>query len=131
LAKDNVDVIEATWAAFGKGDLEGAAASAADDAELRIPESLPFGGSYRGPEGFRDYVDGLRQSFTDFKATPEKVLGADDDHVVVVARVSGRTRGGERYEGRSFWLYKMRDGRIVEAEAYSDTAAVLAALGQG
>ncbi len=129
MARDNVDVIEGAWEAFAKGNLEAAVAPAADDAEIRIPETLPFGGTYRGPDGFRDYVDQLLASFGDFKATPEKVLGADDDHVVVVARTSGRTRDGERFEGRSAWIYRLRDGRIVEVEAFTDTAQLLDLLG--
>jgi ketosteroid isomerase-like protein len=128
MARDNVDVIESAWEAFGKGNLEAAVALAGEEAELRIPETLPFGGVYRGPDGFRDYVDQLLASFGDFRATPEKVLGADDDHVVVVARTSGRTRGGDRFEGRSVWIYKLRDGRVVEAEAFIDTARMLELL---
>jgi ketosteroid isomerase-like protein len=129
MARDNVDVIEGAWDAFGKGDLDAVAAAAADDAEIRIPESLPFGGTYRGPGGFRDYVDQLLASFGDFKASPEKVLGADDDHVLVVARTSGRTHGGERFEDRAAWIYRLRDGRVVEAELFTDTARLLELLG--
>jgi ketosteroid isomerase-like protein len=129
MARDNVDLIEGAWEAFAKGNLESAVALAADDAQIRIPESLPFGGTYTGPEGFRNYVDQLLAIFSDFKATPEKVLGADDDHVLVLARTSGRTRGGERFEGRSAWVYRFRDGRVVEVEAFIDTAQLLELLG--
>ena len=38
--------------------------------------------------------------FDEFKAMPEKVLGADDNHVIVVAKNTGRTKGGERVEGQ-------------------------------
>jgi ketosteroid isomerase-like protein len=129
MARDNVDVIEGAWEAFGKGDLDAAVAPAADDAEIRVPDSLPFGGTYSGPDGFRDYVDQLLASFGDFKAIPEKVLGADDDHVLVLARTSGRTKGGERFEARSVWVYRLRDGRVVEAEVFTDTARLLELLG--
>jgi ketosteroid isomerase-like protein len=129
MARDNVDVIEGAWEAFGKGNFDAAVAPAADDAEIRIPDSLPFGGTYTGREGFRDYVDRLLASFDDFRATPEKVLGADDDHVLVLARTSGRTRGGERFEGRSAWIYRLRDGRVVEAELFADTARLLELVG--
>jgi uncharacterized protein len=129
MARDNVDVIESAWEAFGKGNLEAAVSPAADDAQIRIPESLPFGGTYTGPEGFRDYVDRLLASFGDFKATPEKVLGADDDHVIVLARTTGKTRDGERFEARSAWIYRLRDGQVVEAEMFTDTAQLNELLG--
>src|SRR5688500_13492948 len=109
MAGDNVDVIESSWAAFGKGDVDRATAMASPEAEIRIPESLPFGGTYIGPEGFQDYVNKMLSTFDDFKAVPEKVLSADDDHVIVIAAASGKV-GGERFEVRSSWVYKFRDG---------------------
>jgi uncharacterized protein len=127
MASDNVDVIESAWAAFNKGDLDAATAIVTESAEVRIPESLPFGGTYTGPDGFRDYAVRLTDTFADFKATPEKVLSADDDHVLVVATASGRV-DGERFEVRSAWVYRLRDGSVIEVEAFTDTAAILQAL---
>ncbi len=127
MASDNVDVIEGAWAAFAKGDLDRATAIVAPEGEIRIPDTLPFGGNYTGPEGFRDYVSQLLSTFEDFKATPEKVLSADDDHVLVVARAGGKS-GGERFEFRSAWVYRLRDGSVIDAEAFTDTAAILDAI---
>jgi ketosteroid isomerase-like protein len=56
------------------------------------------------------------------------VLGADDDHVVVVARVQGRGKGG-KVDSRVAWIYRVRDGKVMHAEAFPDTAAMLEALG--
>jgi ketosteroid isomerase-like protein len=56
------------------------------------------------------------------------VLGADDDHVIVTANVRGRTKDGTPVENRSVWIYKLRGGQVVSAEAYADTAAMLKAL---
>ena len=58
------------------------------------------------------------------RRTPEKVLGADDDHVIVVAAIRGRTRDGATIENRSVWIYKLRGGQMVSAESYADTAQV-------
>ena len=49
-----------------------------------------------GPEGFQDFLRGLLKHYKEFKATPEKVLGADDDHVIVTAG----SRSHERWPGR-------------------------------
>ena len=127
MAGDNVDVIESAWAAFKKRDLDGATSIVTEAAEVRIPETLPFGGTYVGPDGFRAYCDRLLQAFDDVKAVPEKVLSCDDNHVLVVASVTVRVKG-ERLESRSAWVYRLRDGSVVEAEAFSDTAAILQAL---
>ena len=129
MAKDNVDVVQGAWDAFARGDIEGVVGVIAPNAETRVPESVPWGGTYIGPDGFRDFLRNLGQAFDQFKATPDKVLGADDNHVVVVSTTKGRTKGGGVIEGKSVWLYQLRDGLIADAETWGDTAMVLEALG--
>ena len=129
MAKDNVDVVQHAWDAFGRGDIHGAVEAIAPTAETRVPESLPWGGTYIGPDGFREFLDKLDQAFDVFRATPDKVLGADDNHVVVVAKTKGKVKGGGTVEGSNVWVYQLRDGLIADAESWGDTAQVLQALG--
>jgi uncharacterized protein len=126
---DNVELIESLWDDFGRGDLDKVAGALADGGEVIFPPSLPWGGSYEGPDAFGSALAREVESFADFKAKPEMVLGADDDHVVVVADIRARTKTGARLESRVTWLYRLRDGKIVRAEVFSDTAAFLEALG--
>src|SRR6266516_32831 len=119
---DNVELIESLWDAFGRGDLDKVAAAMAESGEVVFPASLPWGGSYEGPEGFGGVLAEVVGSFAEFKAKPEMVLGADDDHVVVVANVRARSKKGERLESRVAWLYRLRDGKILRAEVFPDTA---------
>jgi ketosteroid isomerase-like protein len=129
VARDNVDVIEGAWAAFAKGDVEGATAIVAPEGEIHAPESLPWGGTYIGPEGFQAMLEALISNFSQFKSTPVKVLGADDDHVIVLAESKGRTRSGNAVEMAAVWFYKLRDGQVVSADAFTDTAELLEKLG--
>jgi len=129
MAKDNVDVVQGAWDAFARGDIDGAVEVFAPNAEARISESLPWGGTYIGPDGFRDFLYKIDKAFDQFKATPDKVLGADDNHVVVVAKTRGRTKKGGVIEGNAVWVYQLRDGLIADAQSWTDTARVLAALG--
>jgi len=129
MAQDNVDVVQGAWDAFGRGDIDAVLEAIAPSAETRLPESLPWGGTYAGPDGFRDFLTKLGDSWDQFNATPEKVLGADDNHVVVLAKTKGRTKAGATIEGKTIWIYQLRDGRIADAESFGDTAQVLEALG--
>jgi ketosteroid isomerase-like protein len=129
MPQDNVDVVQGAWDAFGRGDIETVLEAISPAAQTRIPESLPWGGTYVGPDGFRDFLAGLTERFEQFTATPDKVLGADDNHVVVLARTRGRTKSGSAFEGSAIWLYQLRDGKIADAETFGDTARVLEALG--
>jgi uncharacterized protein len=128
VAQDNVDVIESAFAAFAKGDLEAVLGYFSDSAEIVAPESLPWGGEYEGPEGMRTFLAKLLEHFTDFKSTPTKVLGADDNHVIVVAKNSGKTKAGNRIENEVVWIYQLRDGSVTSAHVFADTAALLEAL---
>jgi ketosteroid isomerase-like protein len=129
MAQDNVDVVQGAWDAFGRGDIDAVLDVIAPSAETRVPETLPWGGTYAGPEGFADFIAKLNENFDQFSATPDKVLGADDNHVIVVAKVKGRTRKGATIENRAVWVYQLREGRIADAETFGDTAQVLQALG--
>ena len=129
MAQDNVDVVQGVWDAFGRGEIDAVLDAISPSAEARVPESLPWGGTYVGQEGFRDLLARLDESFDQFTATPQKVLGADDNHVVVVTKTKGRLKGGTTIEGTTIWIYQLRDGKIADAESFGDTARVLEALG--
>ncbi len=129
MAQDNVDVVQSAWDAFGRGDIDAVLDVIAPSAETRVPETLPWGGTYAGPDGFGDFVARLNENFEQFSATPDKVLGADDNHVIVLAKVKGRVKGGGTVENRAVWVYQLRDGKIADAETFGDTAQVLQALG--
>jgi uncharacterized protein len=129
MAQDNVDVVQGAWDAFGRGDIDAVVEAIAPSAETRLPESLPWGGTYAGPDGFRDFLIKLGDSWDQFSATPQKVLGADDNHVVVLAKTKGRTKAGATIEGKTIWIYQLRDGKIADAESFGDTAQLLEALG--
>ena len=128
MAQDNVDVVQGAWDAFGRGDIDAVLEAIAPSAETRLPESLPWGGTYAGPDGFRDFLTKLGDSWDQFSATPQKVLGADDNHVVVLAKTKGRTKAGATIEGKTIWIYQLRDGKIADAESFGDTAQLLEAL---
>jgi ketosteroid isomerase-like protein len=129
MAQDNVDVIQGAWDAFRRGDIEAATAVADPSAEVVAPETLPWGGTYHGPEGFRELLAAIVQHFDKFEPKPEKVLGADDDHVVVLVHVMGRTKKGQDVDTHAVWLYKMRNGQVIRADVFADTAGMLEALG--
>ena len=129
MAQDNVDVIQTMWDAFGRGDIEKATSVADPSAQFAAPETLPWGGTYHGPEGWADLLVSVVGNFDKFEAKPEKVLGADDDHVVVVARMTGRTKSGQDVEHNVVWVYKMRNGQVLRGDVFTDTASLRDALG--
>ncbi|MGZ8666495.1 MAG: nuclear transport factor 2 family protein, partial [Solirubrobacterales bacterium] len=59
----NADVVRSGWEAFGKGDIDSAVATADDSAEIIIPKSLPWGGTYSGPDGFKEMIGKFMSNF--------------------------------------------------------------------
>jgi ketosteroid isomerase-like protein len=50
---ENADAVKARWDDFGRGDLDGAVSTTDENAEITIPETLPWGGTYKGQRGSR------------------------------------------------------------------------------
>ena len=50
----NADVVRSFWEAFGRRDIDGATAHADEGAEIVVPKTVHWGGTYRGPGGFVD-----------------------------------------------------------------------------
>jgi len=124
----NADTVKDGWDAFSRGDMDAATATTGDSAEIVIPESLPWGGTYTGPEGFKEMIGKFVSNFDEVHPEPQQFLEADDGHVLVTVSGVGRTKSGNELSGDSIWLYKVDDGEISHAEFYGDTATAVKAL---
>ena len=125
----NADMVRSAWEAFGKGDIDAAVATTSDSAEIVIPESLPWGGTYTGPGGFKEMIGKFASNMEEVDPAPQEFLEAEGDHVVVTVKGAGRTKSGNELSGDSIWLYKIAGGQITRAEFYGDTANAVQALG--
>jgi uncharacterized protein len=126
---ENADAVKERWGDFAKGDLDGAVSTTDENAEIRIPDTLPWGGTYSGPEGFKEMIQKFLSNFESVDPNPTQFLEADDgETVIVVVEGGGRTKSGNEFSGRSVWLYKVRDGKLTDAEFFGDTAQARDAL---
>ena len=124
----NADTVKDGWDAFAKGDMDAATATTSDSAEIVIPESLPWGGTYTGPEGFKEMIGKFVSNFDEVKPEPQEFLEAEGGHVLVTVKDAGTTKSGNELTGDSIWLYKVDDGKIERAEFFGDTAQAVNAL---
>jgi steroid delta-isomerase-like uncharacterized protein len=104
-------------------------------AELIAPDYVGVRGE-RGPEGFGTVISALRRGIPDIHFTLHDVI-SDDDKVAVRWTWSGTHRGafasypptGKRLQNTAIAIYRLRDGKIVQAWIETDRLGFLQALG--
>jgi len=127
--ENNVDKVAAHvfLDAFSRGDTQAMEALLAPDFLLRQADGLPYGGDYRGVEGWQRMLTRFAETWSSLVPTLVTVLGDGPQFAVLVdvtvtARATGRTLTTSVLE---FWT--MRDGKLAEIRPfYWDTAAVTA-----
>jgi uncharacterized protein len=113
-ADQNIETTKKGYEAFTAGDVESALSSFDDAIEWTLGGNSQVSGTYRG----KDEVLGLLAKLGEQSLTtkPSRFI-ADDDDVVVLTEVSA---GGD--SGAEADVFSFRDGKIVKAHSYADTA---------
>jgi ketosteroid isomerase-like protein len=93
------------------------------------PASLPYGGSYKGLDGFFQMLAGLKQHWRSMRFETER-YSADDDLVYVHFRFTAKGRvSGKPIDQRLIELWRMKDGKAVEQHVFfADSKAAVDAL---
>ncbi len=123
--RTNVEVVQETYEAVGRGDLPALLDLLTDDVEWTFqgPSMIPFAGTRRGREGVAEFFS-LVGGNLEFERFEPREFVAQGDTVVVL----GFERSLVKATGRTFeqeWahVYKLRDGKVAEFLALEDTAA--------
>lgn len=108
----------------------------APDARIDVPATMPAGGTYRGPFDALEFWTTLGELFDSPYPDPEEFLRAEDRLIVVGTWRARSPQTGEEVTSRFIWSYRLSgdegplmDQKIVSAEIFGDTAAILQALG--
>ena len=129
MSAENVHVLRGAYEAFARQDVPAVMATFDESIEWSAPDSLPFGGTYRGHDGVGGFFGQLPQYWQNLVVEPDEFIDGGET-IVVVAHVHGTGAGGA-YDQRHVHLWRMRDGKAVRFTEWSDTANALEALGQG
>ncbi len=122
MSPSNLERLAQAFAGWGKDEPANMRELLHPDCELVVPESVPYGGTYRGAEAVIGwFTRDLWQWFDEFTSTPEEVLDAGD-HVVVAVHVQATARTGKRLDAHNVWIYEFARGKLIRGRAYADTA---------
>jgi ketosteroid isomerase-like protein len=125
---EDADVVRSFYERVGSGDLPGGLALVADDATWTEMESFGHAGVYVGPDAVRDNIFvRIGAEWAPFDLAVDEILDAGSA-VLGVGTYSGTAKDtGKSFTARVVHLFRVRDGKIVSFEQFTDTAAIAAA----
>jgi hypothetical protein len=123
----NVEAIREAHEAFLRGDVETVLGYFDERIVWKVPDTLPWGGTYTSREDVAGFFALLLEYFDQYELHPQDLLAAGD-RVVDVGVIRGRGKlNDEPFEIRYCLIWKMSDGKALEMEQFSDTAALVIA----
>jgi ketosteroid isomerase-like protein len=132
MSRENVDLVRAIYEAFGSGDVPGVVARMAPDMVWNEAENFPYadGNPYEGAEAILTGVFArLGGEWDGFAAQPEEFLDAGDA-VIVLGRYGGSFKAtGTPVHAQMAHVWRVRDGKAVRFQQYTDTLQVARAVG--
>jgi ketosteroid isomerase-like protein len=128
MSQENVEIVRRMWKAFQENDFQTALSSYDPDVEWD-GTNLPDGRVDRGLDAIMDHVTRWSDMGESWNVEVKRVIDAGGDHVVVLIRETGRSATGLDIDERHAELYRVRDGRIVRRQGFSDPKEALDAAG--
>jgi steroid delta-isomerase-like uncharacterized protein len=136
-AADNVALARALYDAFNRGDLDAALALAAPDVEV---VNVGWGVTYRGHDGFREFMQGWKTMDPNSRVEVVRQLAGEEgvtNESVFHATHTGPIRppmGEIPPTGKTVAIpicevWRIRDGKLVSLINYADGVTIMAQLG--
>ena len=120
LIRQNIEAIKRGYDSVGQGNFDGMLALIDPDVVVRDRPESPDPRIYHGHQGAREALAASDETFVGFELEPEEFIG-EGDYVIVVLTMRGTGRGsGVKVEERIAHQWKVRDGKAVELQVYSD-----------
>jgi uncharacterized protein len=128
MSDENVELVRRAFEAFDRGDSEGVVSDFAPDCEYFATGAIPgVTGVFRGPDGYRRFLEAFVGEFDDLQVEPQEFIEAGDQVLVSVA-LRGR---GQRSRVETSWrisqLWTVRDGKIVRGQGFTSRDEALGA----
>ena len=130
MSQENVEIVQRAYRAINGGDLDALRDLVAADVEVDASAVFVDQGTFRGPDGLTEFIEGLRAIWgPSFRSQPEEVI-EHEDRVLVTARASGTGQGsGVPAETVRTHVWTIRDGKIARFKTFASRAEALEAAG--
>src|SRR5215218_5765235 len=123
----NVELLAQAFAGWGKDNPANMRDVLHPDCELVVPDSIPYGGTFRGADAAIGwFTRELWRWFDEFTSTPEGFIDGGDQ-IVVPVHVQTRAKNGKAI----VWIYEFSESKLVRGQVYADTANLRDAVERG
>jgi ketosteroid isomerase-like protein len=129
MSQEHLDAVRAVYAAWGRGDFQGAPNIYDPIAVLVQGQGFPDTGAHLGIDGIRKYMRGFLEAWEHITIDAEELIEAGDTVIAAVyQRGIGRGSGVEA-EFRYFHVWTFRGDKVVRLETMRERGEALAAAG--
>jgi ketosteroid isomerase-like protein len=116
----DVDLIRRGLDAFNRGDTDAVLEFLDEDVEVYMPSELPNSGTYRGHDGYLQWVDQWLDAWEGFTIESAELEPVGERHVVGAVHQSARGKGsGIPVEMSIAYLWEVRDGKAAIQHLYA------------
>jgi len=131
MSKNIIDGIRHAYEAYCRGDVQGAVDSIDMDPDILWTEPKEFyaGGTYQGRQGVINYLTLAYSANEHVQNVPEEILEVGDKIAVFLHFQAWPKGGGQTREGYIADVYTVREGKVVQMQAYADPAEARKAIG--
>ena len=127
----NTKVVQETYAAFSRGDIQTLLSKLADDivwmAVYGTGSHVPTAGERRGKAAVAEFFKQVAET-TDFVSFEPKEFVAQGDKVVALGSYSAKMKpSGQNYSSDWVMLFTVRNGKVTAFREFSDSAQLVRA----
>jgi uncharacterized protein (TIGR02246 family) len=133
MSRENVEVVQRWAEAFNRRDLDAFLELMDPDVEM-VPILARIegteGNTYRGREAVRQWIADLDRDWAEFRTDPQEFRDLGDVVLTLGTwHARGRTSDVVLDSQPGAWVTRLRDGRVVRHETFTDRAEALEAVG--
>ncbi|MGS2589605.1 nuclear transport factor 2 family protein [Streptomyces hebeiensis] len=118
---DIVRAVELAYTGYEKNDMRPLVAMLSPDFEFEMTDSLPYGGKYVGPDQYVAFWREVGKEWESFSYEANEII-VTDESIIVPVKTDGLSKKGIRMRNEHLFHFKYRDGQIVWARLYADSA---------
>jgi uncharacterized protein len=124
MSQSNIELLAQAFSGWGKDNPAKIREVLSPDCVLIVPDSIPYGGTFRGAEATINwFTHELWRWFDEFTSTPEGFVDGGEQ-IVVPVNVRARAKNGKTMDVHNVWIYEFRDGKLIRGRVYADTAVL-------